>query len=154
MSARAVFFSELWTRVAEVIEEYGSRIGRGGRAAEQGRKIERDERASRVQAERERAIMGKRGGSFHAVDSSVPSTGTHVESAKRSRSCVKCLDITVLFRLVRSVPLSRFCNSILFTPLGPFRCEQSPFPSLSSLPARADLMTLPVRFHDRLIARD
>lgn len=47
MSARAVFFSELWTRVAEVIEEYGSEIGRGGRAAEQGRKIERDERVCR-----------------------------------------------------------------------------------------------------------
>lgn len=30
------------------------------------------------------------------------SAGTHVESAKRSRSCVKCLDITVLFRPVRS----------------------------------------------------
>lgn len=44
------------------------------------------------------------------------SAGTHVESAKRSRSCVKCLDITVLFRPARSSPvLSRFCNSVLFT---------------------------------------
>lgn len=37
-----------------MIEEYRSEMGRGGRAGEQGRKIERDERASECARRNER----------------------------------------------------------------------------------------------------
>lgn len=125
------------------------------------------ERNGENQRESHRGEDGKRREGRFTAAGKRRSAGTHVESAKRSRSCVKCLDITVLFRPARSSPvLSRFCNSVLFTPA----CEptdrtseptgrqtgHNPFPrrSLSLVPVRADLMTLPPRSDDDSIVYD
>lgn len=87
-----------------------------------------------------------RGTRFTAAGKRRRSVGTHVESAKRSRSCVKCLDITVLFRPVRSSPFSP--ASLQFHPFYPptgraDRPACNPFSRRALVPARADLMTLP-----------
>lgn len=58
----------------------------------------------------------------------VANTGTHVESAKRSCSCVKCLDITVLFRLVRSTPSLAFAI-LSFLPSARLRAGRTRNPS-------------------------
>lgn len=138
VSARAVFFSEAHGEGDRAREK---RVKSALRGASE-REVEREwecHRGGRETGEGRFTAAGKR-----------RSAGTHVESAKRSRSCVKCLDITVLFRPVRSSPFSP-----AFPQFHPFY-SRPPEPtgrrratlSLSAVPVRADLMTLPLRFDD------
>lgn len=119
VSARAVFFSETrWEGVGDRAREKRVKSGlRSWIKERQNTQKRNTEREKERNGENERAIKkgGKREGHFIAAGKR-QSAGTHVESAKRSRSCVKCLDITVLFRPVRSSRIfSRFCDSVLFT---------------------------------------
>ena len=134
MSARAVFFSELLT------EGVGDRgIPEWERKRRTTRRGRERERVGEVEVEREREIekdgmkqqtMEQRMERERIVSPwvAVPNTGTHVESAKRSCSCVKCLDITVLFRLVRSTPSLAFAI-LSFLPSARLRAGRTRNPS-------------------------
>ena len=145
VSARAVFFSEL---LAEGVGDRGIPESEKGRRVPHVRQKKRQRDRMKEQtigAERKRKVWKERAREIERERErerivspwvAVPrSTGTHVESAKRSRSCVKCLDITVLFRLVRSSAALSLLQFYPFYPSARSRAARShaqPFLSLFS----------------------